>query len=373
MLSNMAKGKSKELVKVGKNGWKEFKSRFHFVGKVKPVQKQVDGGAWESVPYYEEKLTQSKKPRRVAHFQLETAKGNNLKCEVAGMEQEFAYPYSMTHRNSTKVKWADRLDKTKFPDDTYHIINGTDWDRAEAIGKELKNDIWVEVRGTYDFSTFKPEGEERERTIIKRNIEQFKVIEDSAEITLGRDNKIIYVTNFDSEDFIEVNHFTMQVGIKSTYQDEESKDTKVNGVFLASGKDQSTPYDVELKVLYKEPEGDAKKSLADAFASLNRLDFIEVSGIDNNRLTGTWVDVVESLDDDDPFNEVSDSERETRQEWVTTGDKKGLEVTGYTSGTIARGFLTEAEIAGKSENDPFNDSEDDDSLPFEEDEDSLPF
>lgn len=357
----------KSPVKINKkHKGKEFRSRFHFVGKVKPHRRQDESQNWIDVPYFEEKLTKTKKPRRVAQFVIETAKSNDLKIEVAGMEQEFAYPYSMRHKVSHKIPWADRLDKTKYPDDSYHIINGTDWDRAKEISEKIETGQWVEVRGYYDFSSFEDD-EGNEKTSIKRIVEQFNVIENGAEISLDRNNKITYVTDFDSPDFVEVNKIAMQVGIRNTYQKEEKSDTLVRGSFLVGGKDRSEPKDVELTVYYqKTSEG---KPLADAFASLNRLDFIEITGQDNNRATFTYIDIVDKLEDDDPFNEVSSDGKTVRQERVTNGTKKGFEITGYVAGSLIRGFLTEEELtktADVKSDDPFLNSNEDNE-PFNDD------
>lgn len=345
----------KSPVKINtKHQGKEFKGRFHFVGKVKNARKQDESKSWFDVPFYEEKATKNGqgKPRRALQFVIETAKSNDLKVEVAGMEQKFAYPYSMTTKKSITVAWSDRLDKTKFPDDTYHIINGTEWDRAETISTKIEVDQWVEVRGSYEFSSFMDNG--TEKTVLKRTIEQFNVIENGAEISLDRTNKITYVTDFDSPDFVEVNNINIQIGIKSTYQDEKKKDTNVKAVFLANGKDRSEPKDLELTVFYQEATDG--KPLADAFASLNRLDFIEITGQDNNRATFSYVDIEDKLEDDDPFNEVSSDDKTVRQEKVANGTKKGLEITGYVSGSIIRGFLTEDELIKSSDvktDDPF--------------------
>ncbi len=70
----------------------------------------------------------------------------------------------------------------------------------------------------------------------------------------GKYSYVPYVRDFGSENFTEHNKFEMRLGIKSTYQDEETKDTKVNGVYLDYGKDRSVPKDVDLVVYYKEPE-----------------------------------------------------------------------------------------------------------------------
>jgi hypothetical protein len=360
----------KSPVKINKNHkGKEFKGRFHFVGKVKPVKKKEEGTEnWVEQPFYVEKPTKTNKPRRSLQFVLETAKANDLKIEVAGMEQKFAYPFSMKSKQSFTIAWADRLDKTKYPDSSYHIINGTDWDRAEDISTKIAKDQWVEVKGSYEISSFNDDDGD-EKTSIKRIVEEYNIIEDGAEITLDKKTKVKYVCDFDSSDFIEVNKYNMQIGIRNTYQKDEKQDTQVRAVFLTNGKERSEPKDIELIVYYKEAmEGD--KPLADAFATLNRLDFIEVNGQDNNRATYTYVDVVDNLEDDDPFNEVSPAEKTTKQERVVNGVKKGLEITGYT--TLIRGFLSEQEILKSADvktDDPFlNQTSDNDSSDIDEED-----
>jgi hypothetical protein len=362
--------KSYKIKTNSKHGGKEFKAYFKFVGRVKPVRKQDEiTKSWEDQPYYlPDNKTKTGKIRRLTQFVIETAESNELKCEIAGMEQEFAYPYSSTHKKSFKIAWKDRLDKSKYPDDTYHIINGTDWDRAETVGKQLETGIWVEVTGSYDF------GEYNGKPTIKRNVEGFRLINDGDEVSIGRE-KFKYVTDFKSPEFREVNYFNMQIGIRSTYQ-EEGGDTKVNATVLFNGKDRSEPKYVEL-IVYQKEVSEGKRSLADAFASLNRFDFIEVTGQDNNRGEFGWVEVEETLEDDDPFAEVDPSEKVTRMERVTTGTKKGLEITGYVTNSIMRGLLTEEEIS-KPEN-PFANQNNDNATenaeddPFGYDADELPF
>jgi hypothetical protein len=356
-------------IKTNKNhGGKEFKTYFKFVGRVKPVRKQDEVSKnWENQPYYlPNNKTKTGKIRRLTQFVLETAESNDLKFEIAGMEQDFAYPYSSKHKKSYKIAWKDRLDKTKYPDDTYHIINGTDWDRAETVGNQLQDGIWVEVTGQYDF------GEYNGKLTVKRNVEGFRIINDGDEVTLGRE-KFKYVTDFKSPEFREVNFFDIQIGIRSTYQ-EENGDTKVNAVILYNGKDRSEPKNAEF-IVYQKEATEGKKSLADAFTSLNRLDFIQVTGQDNNRGEFGWIEVEEKLSEDDPFADVDSSQKVTRMERVTTGTKKGLEITGYVTNSLMRGLLTEEEIS-KPENlfaSESNGSISDEDDPFGDSSDELPF
>jgi hypothetical protein len=109
---------------------------------------------------------------------------------------------------------------------------------------------------------------------------------------------------------------------------------------LDYGKEASVPKTVELMVYYKEA---GKKTLADAFAGLDRLDFIRVQGKDNNRPEFSLVEDVK--DTDELFDGVD--EQVTYKSWAISGNKKGLEITGVVKNSRKAGFLTEEEIAGK--------------------------
>lgn len=447
----MAKKKNKAEIKLNKiHGGKEFSNSFHYVGLVKPVRKKDnDTDSWYDVEIYETTKTKTKKDRRVLQFNIETAFKNELKVELAGMEQDKANAYSMTARKNYKVDWNDRFDKTKFPDETYHLID-PDWDKAEKFGTVIQPDMWVEVKGHYEFNVFKnDEGEEI--NTVKRIIDQvyplkngeiiikglnegdtfkaYDAAEDGQYLGSGKASKegeavvrvgwlnpdggivyvckveneeegkrieveyndsvlekdritaknntksqvrlpksdggfeyVDYVRDFKDENFREINSFEMQVGIKSTYQDEATLDTKINGVFLDYGKEKSVPKDVELTVYYKEaPEG--KTPLATAFSRLNRLDFFVADGIDNNRAEFALIEVQET-DEDNPFADVGEKLSDFEQ--VTTGTKKGLEVLRYVVGTYKKELLTEEEISGAPKSDdPFSTIDiSDDDLPF---------
>lgn len=347
-----------------KHGGKEFKSSFRFIGKVSAVNKKnPDTDSWEKQPIYAETFTRTNKPRRVLQFEVETAYSNRLRVELSGMEQQFAYPYSRTEGKSVRVTWQDRNNKEAFPNDTYHAIE-VDWDKAERLGQLVKEDEWYEIRGQYQFDTFTPEGGDGERVFVKRIINFVRPIKDGVIVNEDGTTQTVkhageefdYVTDFESLDFREVNYVTMQVGVRSTYQDEATGDTKVNAVFLDYGKEKSDPKAVELMV-YQTEVAEGKKSLADAFASLNTYDFIEITGQDNNRATFAYVEVPEEIDDSDPFSDVDDSQRVTRKQRVTNGDKKGIEVTGYVANSLMRELLTEEEFkkaATITTDDPFS-------------------
>lgn len=360
----------KSPVKVNKNhGGKEFRSFFQIVGQVKHVRKKNEiTDSWDDQPIYEATKSRSERPMRKVQFNVETAMSNELKVELFGMEQESVWPFSSKHRKASKVAWADRNNKEKYPDDTYHLID-PDWDKAEKIKGEVEAGKWVEVKGHYEPNEFTNDDGDLFKN-VRRVIDSVTVIENGQELKIGKD-KINYVCDFNSPDFKEVNYFNMQVGIRSTYEDEKIGVTKVNGVILTYGKERSEPKDVEL-VVYQQEAEEGKKSLADAFASLEELDFIEVTGQDNNRATFAYVPVEEKLDESDPFADVDQSNKQVRMERVTNGAKKGLEVTGYVAGTLIRGFLTEQEISKTittTTNDPFSD----DGKPIDISDDDLPF
>ncbi|WP_211750109.1 hypothetical protein [Paenibacillus sp. Marseille-Q4541] len=358
---------------------KEFKSGFRYIGKVSSVNKKDPvTDSWEKQPIYTETLTKTKKPRRVLQFDIETAESNKLRVELAGMEQQYAYAYSRSENKTLRLDWKDRSNKEAFTNDSYHAIE-VDWDKSERLGKLVQEDEWYEVRGQYQFDTFTPEGSDAEKVFIKRIINSVRPIKDGLLVNDDGTTQTVkhsgvefdYVTDFKSSEFKEVNYVTMQVGIRSTYQDDVTGDTKVNAVFLDYGKEKSEPKAVEM-IVYQTEAVEGKKSLADAFASLNTYDFIEITGQDNNRATFTYVDIVEKIDESDPFSDVDESQKLIRKEKVTNGDKKGIEVTGYVTNSLMRELLTEEEFkkaASTTTEDPFskvssNATSSDDQDPF---------
>lgn len=215
-----------------------------------------------------------------------------------------------------------------------------------------------ETEGKRTKVIYTEEGATTDRITVKNN-----VTNDIQIIKLdGKKEYVPYVRDFKSPEFFEINSFEMQIGIKSTYQDEQTKDTKVNAVYLAYGKEKSVPKDVEMTVYYKEAE-EGKTPFADAFARLNRLDFLVVEGIDNNRAEFAMVEVEES-EEDNPFEDVG--EKVTSYEQVSTGTRKGLEILTYIGGTYKKELLTDEEIAEEQQNDdPFASVDiSDDDLPF---------
>jgi hypothetical protein len=330
----------KSSVKINKNhGGKEFINYFRFIGQVKPLKKKEDE-TWVEQPFFEQGITKTNKPRRVLQFVLETAKGNELKIENNGMERDFAYAYSNTEKKSHRLNWSDRNDESKYPNETYHLLP-PEWDLVDQLKVKLSEGSWVEVKGKYEFDTMIGENNQ-EINLVKRMVTEINPIENAQEIRLGQE-KFNYVTDFDSPDFRELNTFRMQIGIRSTYQNEEDKNTKVNGVYLAYGKERSIPKNVDLMVFYSEPE-EGKVSLADAFARLNRLDFVEVQGVDNNRVEYTYVPVEEKNADDNPFGDVDEQNKSVKMQRATSGSRKGLEVLSYVQGTYIKDLLTEDEI-----------------------------
>ena len=327
---------------------KEFQSSWKYVGQ---VAKHISGIKEESkeVDFFTEKVTEVKGvPMRQVVFDVLTTKYNKIKVELSGFTQEFAYPYSSKHKKSSKVKWADRFNKDKYPDTTYHLIN-PDWDVCQTLGDTLKEETWVEVRGYYDFSTYTAE-DGTTYPVIKRIIKNVNLItpkEDGKVFYISQDNKgnekeieFEYICDFSDQNFKEINVGYVELGVRSTYQDETTKDTKVNAVYMGYGKEASIPKEFELMVYHKES---GKTSLADAFAKINRGDFVKVQVVDNNRPTFGQVEKVEE-GEDNPFADVEEVVANTG--WAINGNKKGLEIIGQVSGTYIKGMLNEDELAG---------------------------
>lgn len=327
-----------------KHGGKEFNSFFRFIGQVRRCRKGY-GDNVKVLPIYEITTTSTNKPRRVLQFDVLTAEYNNIKVELAGMEMPNAYPYSSTHKKACKVAWEDRLDKTKYPDNTYHLIE-TDWDKAERLGGLIQENVWVDVKGKYEFGLFTNTETGITYPVIKRIINSVEVIEDdNYEVKLSKDDVRKYVRDFSSPEFFEVNFFNLEIGINTVFKEENSDEVIVNGLFLDYGKEKSVCYPVPLVVRHQEaPEG--KKSLAEAFLMLNRGDVLEVNGVDNNRLEFTEVE--EEDDDnpieDNPFDDVDESATRKKTKRTISGNRKGLEITSYVQGSLKRNLLTEEEM-----------------------------
>ena len=356
---------------------KEFQSSFRYVGQ---VLKHISGIKEESkiVDFFTEKVTEVKGvPMRQAVFQVATAKYNKLKVELNGFEQELVYPYSSKHKKSAKVKWVDRFNKDKYPDKTYHLID-TPWDTCQNLGDILEEDIWVEVRGEYVFDKYVDESQQ-EHPVTKRIIKSVNIINPkentfeewykkeykkdwnkTEEITTelqnafdgwdnehkkvsyinsdGKEIEFEYICDFDDPNFKEINTGFVELGVRSTYQDEDTGETKVNAVYMSYGKEASLPKEFELDV--------CKPSLANAFAKLNRGDFVKVQVVDNNRPIFSKVESVDKDMEDNPFADLDEEDKVVNTGWAISGNKKGLEIIKQVTGEYVKGMLSEDELAG---------------------------
>jgi len=363
------------------HGGKEFQSNFRYVGQ---VTKYISGIKEEAkvVDFFTEKITEQKGiPMRSVVFQVVTDKYNKLKVELNGFKQEFAYPYSSKTKKSSKVKWEDRFNKDKYPDNTYHLIS-PDWDVCQSLGDMLQEEIWVEVKGYYDFSKYQAEDSDQEYNITKRIIKSVNIIKPkentfeewykqgfkkdwdkkeaiSSELQdkfdawdkqhkkvsyINQDNKEIefeYICDFSDPNFKEINTGYIELGIRSTWQDETTKDTKVNAVYMGYGKEASIPKEFEMMVYYKDS---VKTPLADAFAKLNRGDFVKVQIRDNNRPIFSQVEDIDTDQADNPFADVE--EKVANVGWAISGNLKGLEIVNQVTGTYIKNMLSEDELAG---------------------------
>ncbi|WP_405101656.1 hypothetical protein [Oceanobacillus sp. FSL H7-0719] len=325
-----------------KHGGKEFKSSFHFVGKVKPFRR-YENGMQVPQPFFDETPTRTGKPQRRVQFVLETAKNNELKIEGRAYVQKLAYAYNREEGETVSVNWDDRFDKDKLPNEGYHFID-TDWDRLEKISELLEEGAFIEVRGEYEFDSF-TNREGQEIKLVKRMISSAFPVEEGQEIKRNRKTVVEnYVTDFESEDFEEVNHSSIQLGINTVFQEEGEKDVKINGYVLTYGKERSKPSYPELLVPYVEPPA-GKVSLSDAFLQLSKFDFVEVIGKDFN--TVTYADVEVTNEDDssfDPFAQVDGAEKVVETKRAVSGTRKGIEILSIVDGSYVSEMLTEEEV-----------------------------
>jgi len=333
----------KELKINKKHGGKEFKSTFHFVGLVKPHIKGI-GDKAQAMPLYTEKETINGNLKRDVQFDIYTSEFNNIKVATWGMEQEYVYPYSSVDKKSVEIKWNDRDNKSKYPNDSYHLILPP-WDIAKAINDNVEFDKWIEVKGHYEFGKYTND-EGKEYPTIKRIIDSFDLVEDGQEIKIGKNKTINYICDFKASDFQEINRFDLEIGIKSTYENEDN--IIINGVFLAYGKEASVPQDIKLTVFKERDE-----KLAKGFTKMNRGDYIKVIGVDNNRPEFSLIPKT-NIDDDDPFADLENQEEEYK--YAISGNKKGLEIVRIVKGSFSKGMLSEEELEINEV--PFIDTED---------------
>lgn len=349
-----------------KHGGKEFKSFFHFVGKVNHHSKyDQESNSRVQQPFLEEGETRTNKPKKKLQFEIETAKDNNLKVELQGIPFDKAYVYSKSDKKAAPVNWNDRFDKEKYPNETYHLID-TDWDKVEKFNPLIVEGAWVEVKGHYEFGSFH-DSERGKVNFRKRIIDDVTPIENGQEIKAGKTTLLDnYVTDFKSDDFKEINFVSMQIGINTVYQEDESDDTTINAFFLDYGKERSTPYQTQLIVPYIEPE-EGKAALSEAFKKLERLDFVEVQATDNNRPIFSNVEVEVDEEQEDPFTDVGEENKAKQTKRAISGSDKGIKISTVVNGSFTKEYLTEDEVKepepeNKGKDNPFenNSSESED-------------
>jgi len=381
----MADKKNQSPVKLNKkHQGKEFNSFYHFVGKIKQAEKW-DNELNQPVKqkFYVEDETYSGKPFRMLQFAVETAKDNDLDVRLKGYKNDYAYLYNSSTGESQSIKWDDRFDKSKYPNESFHLME-TDWDKIERLNSLIVEGNWVEVKGEYEFGTFHNQ-EKGEINWRKRKIKDVEPVENGQDITVGKDKKVLmanYVTDFKDENFKEFNHVNMQIGINSVLEQKEDDPTQgvlVNAYFLDYGKEKSTPRKTQLKVDYNKPN-EGKISLAEAFLKLERLDFLEVEGTDNNRPIFGNVEVgADKEEEDDPFEDLDEDEFSTKERKAITGTDKGVKIETFVKGSRIKNFLTEEEVTppkpkNEGKDNPFdNNNEEDKDNKDSEDQDENPF
>ncbi|MDJ1631381.1 hypothetical protein QNN00_17630 [Bacillus velezensis] len=76
------------------------------------------------------------------------------------MERDLVYAYSSKHKKTVAVPWADRNDKTKLPDETYHVIT-PEWDMAEQFAKSLSLVCGLKFKGSTNLILLKTATEKK--------------------------------------------------------------------------------------------------------------------------------------------------------------------------------------------------------------------
>jgi len=174
--------------------------------------------------------TQKGDSYKALSFFVETSPNNAVKVELFGMEREFVYFYSSKHKDTKKVKWADRdkaikeykLIGTKMgieldEDDKVKNEMMVEWDAIDYMAKHLKEGMSVYVSGDLNFSTYEnDQGETKNQ--VQNSIRN---------ITLTKEP-----IDFEADDFKEMASFEQDIVVVDTIVDKESGKLNVMSKYI---------------------------------------------------------------------------------------------------------------------------------------------
>lgn len=283
--------------------------------------------------FYQNGKTSTGKEKRSINFGVEVEKGKTLYVSMQAFPREEAFFYSSNDKKTERVKWAERHN---FKKEGYRLIGTTvgltkkveadgnmkndnkslvEFDACDYIGKNLKDDMSVFVKGGIEFSSFPgDDGSVRRMTKFVPN-----------QISLCK-----APIDFDDEKFEAQHDFTQTIVFMGV--DQEKENDKATGRFIVSAKivTYSTIEDAMFVITDSKLANMFKKNLK-PFTAIN------VWGkIDATTLT-------EEVDSDDCWGEsnaMTKVSAATRRELIITGaDPKTIDNTVYTESAMEEAMV----------------------------------
>ena len=283
--------------------------------------------------FYQNNKTSTGKDKRNINFGVEVEKGKTLYVSMQAFPRDEVFFYSSKEKKTERVKWAERH---VFNKESYRLIGTTvgltkvvgadgnmkndnkslvEFDACDYIGKNLKDEMSVFIKGNIEFSSFaSDDGSLRRMTKFVPN-----------QISLCK-----APVDFDDEKFEAQHDFTQTIVFMGVEQEKEND--KPTGRFIVSAKivTYSTIEDAMFII--------ADSKLANMFKkNLKPYTAINVWGrIDATTLT-------EEVDNDDCWGEsnaMTKVSAPTRRELIITGaDPKSIDNTVYTQEEIENAMV----------------------------------
>lgn len=327
----------------------ETKGNFQIKGIVSGTKKD---------DFYKESKTKTGKPRRVAKFRVEYNTDEALTVSLSGMEQANVYFSKRAEKQGEKslvekVAWHDRF---SFSKDGFRLIGCnigitkkidadgkevndkktlTDFDACAEIGKNLKDDVSVYVKGNIDYSSFNDD-EGNKRSSIKLEPSQISLCSP---------------VDFKDEKYKQANDFNQVIIFMGIDKEKDDKD-KETGRFVVSAKivTYSTIEDVEFIIEDNKLAQMFRKNLKPYYA-------IKVSGHIVSSIQ------TENVSDDDEWGEADAMTKilnPVKREFIITGAKGStVDKELYTKDKVDEA-LEKIALSKKAESDFGIDTSDDD-------------
>lgn len=343
----------------------ETKGTFQLRGKVTGVDKDN---------FYTEKKTKTGRDFRMVNFGATVEDGKTLYISLNGMPRDKVYFSKPSGKKGVKgetveVPWAQRhtfnregfrliginVGVTKTVDSKGNYVNDkktvTEFDACDLIGKNLKDDESVFIRGDLEFSSYS-DNDGNLRHSVKLTPKQVSLCQD---------------INFDDEKFNPMHDFTQTIVFMGIEQEVENE--KPTGRFVVSAKiiTYSTIEDAEFIITDNKLANVLRKNVKpyNALTVWGKMD------------ATTQTETVESDDVWGESNAMTKVSAPTKREYIITGaDPNSVDATIYTKDLIDEALVKIKNVKnatqdfGESDNDGWgtantlDSGSDDDDMPW---------